>query len=105
MDKKETGPDELTNDAKIDFMWVHSFKDRMDISEIKYRIERLLIQNGLVYDPVDGYCASGYSLIRKLEKVESKMNRFRIICTFLIVLSFIFLVTNLVLILFSQKLH
>ena len=97
--------EEMTHEQKTDFMWVNFWKDRSDLDEIKYKIERLLIQHGLVYDPTDGDCGSGYLLIWRVQKVETKMKWFQKINIFLIAAIFLLFIMNLALVLFLYKFH
>jgi len=76
MDTKE-GVKEQTLDEKVrqnvNFLYANFYQTQRKISTLEYKIERLLVENNLLYDPPHDSFQSGRYLLRVFNEMEKKM--------------------------------
>ena len=74
METKEK--EEKSVDQKVEFLWTNFWKLNTDISNLDFKIERLLLENNIVYNPkTEQYYTGGYILycFDKIEKYFDKL--------------------------------
>ena len=78
MDEKEIKQEESFDEKirkNVDFLWVNHWQTQREIGTLNYKIERILVENNIIYDSRNDHFQSGTYLLYCLEGMEKKVKR------------------------------